>query len=240
LLTLLWAEEARGTVGELASRAGVSAASAHVELNGLRRAQLVVSHREGNREVFAANLNHPRASTLRELVAAGPPPTLEGAADLKAKLRALGAPLRGVAPQAVSPPEIIEVLLQAVSLARHDPVVARALPLCVWRARHAINTKALQAQSLRSEDKHALGFFLELTGELGRDGRMLAIAESLRDGRFKVTRPFFLPARPRRVDDEPGFDLAAKWGFEMNMSRDSFQSLFDKFATRGTAPDVRE
>jgi len=122
-------------------------------------------------------------------------------------------------------------LVRGASLARRDPVVARSLPLCFWRLRESLDLKALAALATRAEDKHTLGFFLELTGELGGDRRLVGLSESLRDHRMTSVRDFFQApfAHGGVVRD---FSLAAKWGFRMNMDLNSFRSLFEKFVVR--------
>jgi hypothetical protein len=142
---------------------------------------------------------------------------------------ALGAPLRGVEPLEVEPSERVSTLLQGARLARRDPVVARCLPLCFWGLRDALDVKMLTGLASGAEDKHTLGFFLELTAALGGDRRLLGLAESFRDGRMRSVRDFFLVERRGVARD---FELAARWGFQMNMDLDSFRTLFDKFVTR--------
>lgn len=230
LLSLLWGEKKRGSVAELAELAGVAFAGAHTELKAMQRSQLVVSQQEGGKEVYSANFDHPEAATLQALVAsAGRPPQPQVADDepLKRKLVALGAPLRGLEPLEVPPSEQLVTLLHGAQLARRDPVVARCLPLCFWTLRDSVDVKALEALTSRAEDKHTLGFFLELTGELGGDRRLLGLAETLRDRRMTSLRDFFQTGRREVARD---FALASKWGFRMNMEKDSFQSLFVKFA----------
>lgn len=229
LLSLLWGEKKRGSVAELADMAGVAFAGVHAELKAMQRLQLVVSQHEGGREVYSANVDHPVSATLQALVASAAHPVLPQASEdepLKRKLVALGAPLRGFEPLEVSASESMLTLLQGARLARRDPVVARCLPVCFWKLRDSLDVRALESLTSRAEDKHALGFFLELTGELGRDRRLLGLAEGFRDRRMTSLRDFFLTGRRETSRD---FALATKWGFRMNMDMDSFRSLFAKF-----------
>jgi hypothetical protein len=232
LLLLLWGSDARGSAGELAERAGVSLASAQAELKAMQHAQLVNVVHEGNRDVYVANFDHPAAPTLRALVASELAPAAvhryAGDDTVRSKLRALGAPLRGVSPLAVDPSEVPEVLLGGVRLARRDPVVARTLPLCFWSVRNDLDPKQLSALAMGADDKHALGFFLELTSQLGGDRRLLGMAEWLRDRRMTSTRSFFQTDAAARGPSR-SFPLAEKWGFSMNADLDTFRSLFDKF-----------
>jgi hypothetical protein len=233
LLSLLWGENARGSTAELAELAGVAFAGVHAELKAMQQAQLVVSERVGNKEVFSANAEHPGAATMRALVASEtlepPPPSIEERL-LKRKLAALGAPLAGITPMQVKSSEVMDALVRGAALARRDAVVARSMPLCFWKQRASLDGKALATLPLRPEDKHAIGFFLELSGELGGDRRLIGLAELLRDHRIRTVRAFSqgTPARSETRD----FPLAAKWGFRMNMDLDSFRGLFAKFESQ--------
>jgi len=230
LLSLLWGEGVRGSVAELAALAGVAFAGAHGELRSMREHQLVAVERAGGKDVYAANLAHPDASTLEALVATAGRRTMpRSAADetVRRKLVTLGAPLSGVVPLPVKASERASALLEGVRLARRDPSVARGLPLCVWTLRDCLSCKGLQALTPRAEEKHALAFYLELTGELGGDRRLVGLAEGMRDRRVTALRGFFGDGAGERVRP---FPLANKWGFTMNMDRGSFATLFEKFA----------
>ena len=206
----------------------------------LQRTQLVVSERVGNKEVFAANAEHPHAATMRALVAsdapAAPPPRpRKDDQRLRRRLATLGAPLAGVAPLKVAPPaapsEVVETLVRGAALARRDATVARSLPLCFWRLRDSLDVKALAALAARPEDKHTVGFFLELAGELGGDRRLAGMAELLRDRRRRSVHDFFL-SPSGRGEAARDFPLAARWGFRMNMDLTSFRALFVKSVRR--------
>jgi hypothetical protein len=227
---LVWGERARGSVSELAERAGISFASAHAELKVMRQAGLAETARIGRKEVYYAKARHPDAPLLRKLVAT------EGRRDaplsreeqaLKRRLKALGAPLRGVKAARVAAGAECAVLVAGVRFARRDAVIAKALPVCFWKGRGALDAKSLAEQVALPEDKHGLGFFLELTSQLAGDRRLLGLAERFRDRRVKSVRDFFYSSGPDRVRD---FPLAEKWGFRMNMDLAVFRGLFEKFA----------
>jgi hypothetical protein len=232
LLVLLWSEKKSGSVAELAELAGVSFASTHAELKAMHRLQLVRSERVGGKEVFSADPNHPNAELLSRLAEADVPlrsvPSSEDE-GLKQKLASLGAPLRGVKPVPVAPSDLMDTLVHGTELARRDAVVARSLPLCVWKNRDHLDGKALQKLTASAEQKHALAFFLELAGELGGDRRLAGLAEGLRDQRLTQARPFFNTMSAGSARD---FPMAAKWGFLINAELDSFRALFDKFVTK--------
>ncbi len=233
LLLLLWGEGERGTASELAGRIDAAFASTHSELKAMERALLIVAKREDGRDVYAANFDHPEAATLRRLVEAGRGPTalVRSREDdgVRAELKALGAPLGGVE-EASSVSRPVEVLMKGVRLARRDPVVAKSLPVCFWRQRGAVDEQSLLELVARPEEKHALAFFLAVTAYLAKDRSFAAVAEKLRDHRVRSTRPFFL--QTSRHDSGVRFPLAARWGFTMNVSLESFRSHFEKFVPR--------
>ncbi len=230
LLMLLWGELRRGAVDQLADAAAVSFASAHGELKAMEQARLVVTTREHGKDVYFANLDHPAARSLQDLVAheVSREPESEADDELKASLVGLGAPLRGFRAKQVEPGDRLSVVVRGLGLARRDAVVARTLPVCLWRMRDELDLGALEKLVVRPEDKHALGFFLELTGELGSDRRLAGLAEAFRDRRMTSTRPFFFSTSTKRAP-RTEFPLAEKWGFAMNTDLDSFRSLFHKF-----------
>jgi hypothetical protein len=235
LLTLLWGDGAHGSASQLAELAGVRFAGAYRELRGMLRHQLVNSTHVGGVEIYAANLDHPDADLLRRLVATGPvltPPRGDEADAVRANLRALGAPLRVPATDA-PPSRREETLLAGVKLARRDPVVARAIPLCLWHQRDTLDPERLVSTAREQGEKHSLGFFLELTSELSGDRRFARWSRGLKDRRVRTKSDFF--HRPTtKASAELGrrnkFSVAHRWGFTMTADIDSFRSLFDKFA----------
>src|SRR5688572_15592897 len=98
LLELMFVEGASGSMSALAEKAGVGFASAHRELSEMRRFGLVETSLENGRVVFRPNLEHPQAALLKELVVASHRPPAVRPSDtreVRARLRALGAPLQG-------------------------------------------------------------------------------------------------------------------------------------------------
>jgi hypothetical protein len=87
-----------------------------------------------------------------------------------------------------------------------------------------------RAATLRDE-RQALGFYLELTGQLGGDRRLVRRASRLRDRRRTALRPFFSGGRgsfARAAAQEKSPGLARRWGFLMNMELESFATAFRK------------
>lgn len=232
LFVLLWGEKMRGSVSEFAAAAGVAFSNAHAELKAMHQHELVRSQREEGKEVFSANRDHPEAALLEKLAASDSHPRATQSGqdlELKAKLVALGAPLRGVTALKVAANDVVATLASGAQLARRDASVARSLPLCLWKYRDQLDAKTLKELPLGPEDKHAFAFLLELAGDLGGDLRLAGRAEVLRDARLTQVRPFFRGSAARGAP--LSFDLAKKWGFVMNMDRESFRGLFSKFVT---------
>lgn len=238
LLTLLWVEKARGSVSELAEEAGLGFATAHAELKQMRQYGLARLERDGRRDVYVANFAHPEGDVLEALLrgSSATEGSPESDEDVKGWLKALGVPLR--VPDATAPaPSLSDVLVEGVRLARKDPTVARALPLGLWSHRDELDVSELLERVRRPEEKHAFGFFLELTGHLGGDRRLVGLAEMFKDKRLTAEREFFLlpPTRSRRkLSDARTPEIARRWGFRMNMDYEAFESLFRKFVDRPT------
>jgi hypothetical protein len=91
----------------------------------------------------------------------------------------------------------------------------------------------LVSQATRRDERQALGYYLEVTGSLGGDARLVEAARRLSDGRRRRARMFFAGPHGRyqvaatRRNTPPE---ALRWGFLMNLGMDSFRSTFDKFA----------
>jgi hypothetical protein len=236
LLEALWRERARGTTQELAKLTGLAFSTTHRELKEMLRHGLVVTTVRDNRtDCYQANLEHPAAAVLIGLLEsdrATNEPTTDSDQETMAWLRSIGVPLR-VSPSIDRPP-LAEILIEGVRLARRDPTVARALPVGFWNVREDLDARELLNIVRRPEEKHALGFFLELTGELGGDRRLVGLSEQFRDRRLTDRRPFFLSASKSRMDlvQARTPETAARWGFDMNMDLESFTSLFSKYQDR--------
>ena len=236
-MELLWGKNERGSVAEFASRAGVGFASAYRELHAMRRLGLVTSDRGSGAESFSANTAHPLASALRALTGSAEPVARSEEADrTRGQLRALGAPLLDE-PSATEGRDVEEILVRGAALAHRDPVVARTLPVCLFMTRDRLDPDRLRKLARRFGEGQAVGFFLDLTGELSRDERLSEWSKSLRDHRFKAVRDFFWERSrsglQRRLAEERTPEVARRWGFRMNMDLESFRSLFERFARAG-------
>jgi len=129
-------------------------------------------------------------------------------------------------------------LAEALALARRDSAVARVLPVVFHRLRRRLDFDVLRRMARERGQARVLGFFLELTSELSgnavlaREARPLA-GEARR--RRRASQFFKLhSATERRLAELKTPPVARRWGFRMNMSSDSFASMFHK-AARATA-----
>lgn len=232
LLRRLWRDKTRGSVSALARASGVSFAAAHRELEAMKAAGLTVAERDGVATVYRANLDHPQADLLMSLLEAKAVAHGTKEQRLRGQLRDLGAPLAGLSPRGRGmPPE--EVLADALVLAHHSPTVARVLPVVFWRQREQLDYSRLERAATLRDEGQALGFYLELTGQLSGDRRFVRRASALRDRRRTALRPFFSSGRgsfARAAAQEKSPALARRWGFLMNMELESFASAFRKHA----------
>ena len=241
LLTLLWVDEARGNVSALANEAGLAFATAHVELKEMRQFELANVEREGRSDVYFANFTHPQSAVLKALLLGSKREVepSDASENTKGWLKSLGVPLRVLDRSRVSngtkpAPSVSEVLVAGIQLARKDPTVARALPLGFWAQRDNLDIASLQDLVKRPEEKHALGFYLDLTGTLGGDRKLKRLAKMFKDGRMTSEREFFLlPSTKARRNLSTAMTpkLARKWGFRMNLDYEAFESQFNKFTS---------
>ena len=154
---------------------------------------------------------------------------------MQAWLAHLGAPLYGsTSVQADEVPGPERVLAEALPLARQDATVARALPVALHRTRVRLDFPLLRRLAKERGQGRALGFFLELTSELSGDKDFAREARPLAAGlrRRKRSSQFFPVRSPseRRLAELKTPPAARRWGFRMNMSADSFASMFRKSA----------
>jgi hypothetical protein len=154
---------------------------------------------------------------------------------VQAWLAHLGAPLYGstaVQTSDVPPPE--RVLAEALLLARQDATVARALPVALYRTRKRLDYGLLRRLARERGQGRTLGFFLDVTAELSGDRSLAREARPLRrEARRRVRASQFFKLRSateRRLAELKTPAVARRWGFRMNMSADSFASMFGKAA----------
>jgi hypothetical protein len=235
LLRLLWVEGIAGSVSELARRAGVSFAAAYREMEAMRAEGLALSELVGAARVYRANPHYRQAGLVRRLLRDGvarsaSSPDADGE-RVRGWLATLGAPLLVSRPPSGRMPQLEEVLAEGLAFSHQDATVARVLPLVLWRYRDRLDHGRLARAAKKRNERQALGFFLELTGRLGGDSRLVALSQRLRDRRRTRARPFFSRAHGRMALALAGKrtpSLARRWGYLMNMDLDSFASAFAK------------
>jgi len=149
---------------------------------------------------------------------------------LRTWLAHYGAPLYG-ASVANHVPEPEVVLAMALSLARQDPSVARALPVVFHVNRNLLNFVRLRALANERGQGRVLGFFLELTSRLSGEPSLARAARPLRPAKPRHNAIQFFAVRSkleRRIAEMRTPEVARRWDFRMNMDQDSFASMFQK------------
>jgi hypothetical protein len=151
---------------------------------------------------------------------------------VRRRARALGAPL-AVEPAPVPDDEREQAIVDAVRLAHRDATLARALPVLLAGQWPRLEPSRLAVTAARSREKHALGFFRALRGELTNAPALQAWAETLRDHRVRARRPFFdLPitaaARAQMAVRTPA--VAHAWGYLLDLDLAAFATAFAKHA----------
>jgi transcriptional regulator with XRE-family HTH domain len=198
-----------------------------------------------------------RAQTVRRLLTDGSPnPTLTNLLDLlrplglglrlvelrpgsaepsaeevHAWLSFYGAPLYGATGvDSKSVPGLETALAEALKLSREDATLARAVPVALQKNRGRLVLKLLRDEADRRNERRTLGFFLDLTAELGGDAVFRREATRLHAEVPLRTTQFFRPTtrRERDLAELKTPEVARRWGFRMNMGIDSFASMFEK------------
>jgi hypothetical protein len=123
--------------------------------------------------------------------------------------------------------------VHGLRLAHHDATVAEVLPLVLWHQRKRLDFANLAQLATKQNEAHSLGFFLELTGRLATDRAFVRMAETLRDGRHRRMKYFFVADGrsdlAREIARLHTSKVAKRWHFFMNMTFEGFASHFSKF-----------
>ena len=226
---------------ELALASGFSVAAVSRELELMERAGLARRERVGNAHLFQANHDSEHSELLLELLTAAANESSVKAAPyeddvVRTMLAEYGAPLVSREVGAGQRPSTLEELLAyALGLSHRDPYVALVIPLVLDQTWRTLDLAALRYWATRVGEKQALGFFLELTGELARKEEYRREAGRLRDRRFKKQRSYFTPEEvgrfSRELADLRTPDSARRWKYRMNLPTDSFAAHFKKFSS---------
>lgn len=202
----------------------------------MRQAGLVLCERVGTELRYRAKTDHPQASLLTQLSGvsqeAARAPERDHDESVRTWLAAVGAPIVAFRSSAALP-RLEVVLAEAVKLSHRDSTVARVLPFVLWQHRNDLDFDRLAVEVTRSDERQALGCFLDLAGLLGGDAALARVARNLKDKRRKRERIFFDGSHGRyasRLARRNTPARARRWGFLMNMDLDAFKSVFDKFA----------
>jgi transcriptional regulator with XRE-family HTH domain len=144
-----------------------------------------------------------------------------------------GAPLYGAGETEVGEdlPRPEYVLAEALKLARQDAAVARALPVAFWRTYASLDLAHLRRLAAERRQERALGFFLELTGQLAQAPALARAARPLRRSVRSRRASQFFKVRSRlerQLAELKTPAVARRWGFRMNMGQDSFEATFRK------------
>jgi hypothetical protein len=236
LFVLLWGRCEVGSVSALARLASASFSAVYRELESMRGAGLASCERSGPELRYRARTDHPQAALLRQLANAPDVGEARRQADhdeeVRSWLASAGAPLGASEPLA-PPPTLEELLAEGVSLSHRDSTVARVLPTVLWHRRKDVDVDRLVLEATRRDERHALGYFLELAGLLGGDESLVEVSRGLRDRRRTKERMFFdgphgrySRALARRNTPKE----ARRWGYLTNMGLESFRAVFEKFA----------
>jgi hypothetical protein len=206
-------------------------------LEALARGGVAVADDRGGRKLYAANVAHPLAPALSQLLEGSrrlpraARPTPDSTEVTRRKLAFLGAPLV-VDPEPLGPDESPEdVLLEACRVAHLEASVARVLPYVFARLASRLNLDTLRQRAKAVDLKHTVGFMLDLAGQLGGNRELRQESVRFLDRRLSRNRPFFVgeTRRSRAVAEKRSPDLARRWGWRMNMGLDAFASVFEKF-----------
>ncbi|MCW8927144.1 MAG: hypothetical protein OQJ84_12870 [Xanthomonadales bacterium] len=229
-----------GTATDLAELSGVAFAGAYKELKAMVDSGLAKVEWADNRKVFSADATHPMADLMRGLLKQPKDQkhsNLKQTDKLRENLAFLGLPVNARKTPPASHVTIEALLADAVDLAQSDASVARSLPVLFHKLGGSLDVDKLKHESWKRGNKHRVGFFLELAGELSEKTVLKEAAKRFLDRRYKVPRQFFnnQTELSRQLAENRTPDLAKKWGLQMNMGLDAFQSTYEKFA-HGSVP----
>ena len=202
LLRLLWLDGGIGSVSALARASGVSFAAAYQELEAMKAVGLALAERHGPALEYRANRAHPEAGTLVSLLAPR------------------AAPVTGQT-SGEHPTSAEDALIDDLVASHGSEAIALALPGVIWRQRDTLDYRRLRRDAIRRNERQTLGFYLQLTGRLSGDLRLVRTAWPLRDGR-RTRRDRSSPTR-RSASDRC---LARRWGYLVNIELARFAAAF--------------
>lgn len=234
VLSALFSAEAQPTTAaKLARATGLTHRAVALELQRLVQAGLLEVASAGRDGVLVrAKLEHPMTAALRALVAQAR--EREDAADetVREALAAYGAPLLGVPPKETMSRE--DALLRGLQLARRDATVMRVLPVVLARQAKRLNWDHLVDRAKNANLRAEVGMLVDLAEDSTRSdvlkGPQEVVTRALADRRRKALHPFFVHTgkAQRRFAKEHTPTAAARWGFAMDITEESFRSFAEK------------
>lgn len=124
-------------------------------------------------------------------------------------------------------------LAWALRTAHRDASVARVLPYTLALNAPTLDFEKLADQARVLGETRALGLFLDLAAALSGDRRLSRVLRLERGKARRVTAvDFFIDATSvfeRELAELNSPPEARRWGFRMNMPREAFAAIFDKF-----------
>jgi hypothetical protein len=229
VLQLLFGKQVQDSVSGLARRAELTPRAVAREVANLLKANLVVVESLGGADLVRANLKSPAARPLQLLFGLEKGVGEDRAATkVRDSLAAWGAPLVGASTR--KPLSLHATLLAALELARLDGTVLRVLPVVFAKNADQVDWPALKEDARRRKLKAELGMLVELTSKLIERPELKERVSDLLDRRRRTPR--YLPEPRSRFEKELAKRhtprVAAKWGFLMNMTEESFRSTLRK------------
>lgn len=228
VLHLLLKVRITASVRELALRCGLSHQAVRKEVEHLEQLGLATVRGQGAAKLVTANWEHPANQHLLALFDVEAPTPMVDDALVREALVAYGAPLLGNGPQAHWSLE--ETIARALRVARHDATVMRVVPVVLAKNRNELDGQELLRAARKYQVKAELGMILDLSDELLGTQTFKDLVERLNDKRRHVWQ--FFPEVKNRFEVElaksNAFEVAQRWHFHTNMTRDSFESLLSK------------
>lgn len=231
----LLVEGVSGTVSEFAQKAEVGFASAYRELHAMGSIGVASSSHENGREVFRVNAKHPLTQAVKMLSGPLPLPPVDD--RVWNQLFTLGAPIFG---EEVPVDDRERALVEGVALSHQSGTIASVLSVVFYMQRDAMDPEKLVFWAKRYGEKQALGFFLDLTGELSGDARFSKWAEKLHDRRWRKKMTYLFHGDDhselsREITERNTPLLARKWHLLANMTMDDLVRTFKKHTQNVTA-----
>jgi hypothetical protein len=210
LLRHLWGQGESGNVSELARACGVSFAAAHRELEAMKAAGLALAERQGTSLEYRADRRHSQADVLISLLTPAPG----------------GGRAERATEEAHPGPE--DALVDRFVLSHGDEAIALSVPAALWRQRDGLDYGRLRRAATRRNERHALGFYLQLTSQLSGDPTFRRRAIFLLDRRRTAVRPFFSAAGAADAPSGKSLPLARRWGYVLNIDLERFAAAFKR------------